>query len=174
MTSRIKFCDQCSNSLEKRSSEGIQRLYCTNCKRMVYLDPKIAAVTLVHKQSLLLLVKRAIEPHLGKWSFPSGYVDRGEKVEMAACREVKEETNLSVEINKLQGVYSGIGPVILAVYQATPLDDSDPIPNHETLDVDWFQMNTLPDLPFPHDGDIINDFIEDQKRHYTPNQRTPH
>ena len=149
MASVIKFCDQCGKTLQ-------------DCKRIVYADPKIAAVILVHKQNLLLLVKRAIEPHFGKWSFPSGYVDRGEKVEVAARREVKEETTLAVKINKLQGVYSGIGPVILAVYQATPLDDKDPIPNHETLEVAWFDINTLPYLPFPHDDNIINDFKTSQ------------
>ena len=162
MASVIKFCDQCGKALQKLNLEGIQRLYCKNCERIVYADPKIAAVILVHKQNLLLLVKRAIEPHFGKWSFPSGYVDRGEKVEVAARREVKEETTLTVKINKLQGVYSGIGPVILAVYQATPLDDNDPIPNHETLEVAWFDINPLPYLPFPHDDNIINDFKTNQ------------
>ena len=83
-------------------------------------------------------------------------------MEVAARREVKEETTLTVKINKLQGVYSGIGPVILAVYQATPLDDKDPIPNHETLEVAWFDINTLPYLPFPHDDNIINDFKTSQ------------
>ena len=166
MASVIKFCDQCGKTLQTLNLEGIQRLYCKDCKRIVYADPKIAAVILVHKQNLLLLVKRAIEPHFGKWSFPSGYVDRGEKVEVAARREVKEETTLTVKINKLQGVYSGIGPVILAVYQATPLDDKDPIPNHETLEVAWFDINTLPYLPFPHDDDIINDFKKNQYKSF--------
>ena len=166
MASVIKFCDQCGKALQKLNLEGIQRLYCKDCKRIVYADPKIAAVILVHKQNLLLLVKRAIEPHFGEWSFPSGYVDRGEKVEVAARREVKEETTLTVKINKLQGVYSGIGPVILAVYQATPLDDKDPIPNHETLEVAWFDINTLPDLPFPHDDNIINDFKKNQYKSF--------
>ena len=158
MASPIKYCDQCSHTLEKRSPGGIQRLYCKNCNRIVYIDPKIATVTLVRKQNLLLLVKRAIEPHLGKWSLPSGYVDRGENVELAAAREVKEETTLSVKIDKLQGLYSGIGPVILAVYQATPSDNSHPIASHETLAVKWFDINDLPALPFPHDNDIIKDY----------------
>ena len=163
----IKFCDQCGSSLATRSIDRIQRFYCKRCDRIVYMDPKIAAVALVRKENLLLLVKRAIEPHIGKWSLPSGYVDRGENVESSAIREVKEETNLNVTIEKLQGLYSGIGPVVLAVYQATASDDTDPIPNHETLAVDWFDINNLPHLPFPHDSNIIHDFIKDYKKYIT-------
>ncbi|MEK8035665.1 MAG: NUDIX domain-containing protein [candidate division NC10 bacterium] len=36
----------------------------------------------------LLMVRRGAEPALGRWAFPSGYVDRGETVEAAAVREV--------------------------------------------------------------------------------------
>ena len=105
----------------------------------------------------ILLVRRAIQPHYGKWSLPSGYVDRGEAVEKAAVREVWEETNLKVEINSLQGIYSGKGPVILAVYQASPTSGR-PSVGSEVSEVGWFNLNSLPELPFPHDDRIISDF----------------
>ena len=40
----------------------------------------------------IVLLKRGVEPALGKWVFPSGYVDRGETVQDAAIRETKEES----------------------------------------------------------------------------------
>lgn len=40
------------------------------------------------------------------WGIPSGHVEIGETVSEAAVREVKEETNLDVKIEKLIGVYS--------------------------------------------------------------------
>ena len=62
----------------------------------------------------LLLVQRAIHPSYGKWVFPGGYVDRGEALEAAAIREVKEESGLDVRLTRLLGVYSSPGyPVIL-------------------------------------------------------------
>ena len=86
---------------------------------VVYLDPKLAAVVLVSDEDKLLFVRRDIEPMFGKWSFPSGYVDRGEVVEHAAVREVREETNLIVELRGLVGVYSSTdNPVVLAAYAA--------------------------------------------------------
>ena len=112
------------------------------------------------------MIRRGKPPREGQWSIPGGKQKLGETWRAAAAREVKEETTLTVQINKLQGVYSGIGPVILAVYQATTLGDKHPIPNHETLEVDWFNINTLPDLPFPHDDNIIHDFKKDHYKSF--------
>ena len=62
----------------------------------------------------------SINPGRGQWSFLTGYVDRGEKVEDAARREVKEEANLDVRLDGLLGVYSTTGrPHILIAYRAS-------------------------------------------------------
>ena len=59
--------------------DGIQRQYCDNCGYIDFIDPKVVAVAIVVNQKReLLLVKRNIEPALGEWAFPSGYVDNGE------------------------------------------------------------------------------------------------
>ena len=105
----------------------------------------------------------SIQPHLGKWSLPSGYVDRGEKVEEAAVREVKEEANLAIKLTGLIGIYSGKGPVILIVFRAYPINGS-PSPGEEVSDISWFQINNLPELPFPFDDNIISDYKEVRQR----------
>ena len=52
----------------------------------------------------IVLIKRK-NPPLG-FALPGGFVDYGERVEEALKREMKEETNLNVKIEKLQGIYS--------------------------------------------------------------------
>lgn len=61
---------------------------------------------ILNEKGEVLLIERKNEPFKGYFALPGGFVDYGEKVEDAVKREVKEETNLDVEIIKLFGVYS--------------------------------------------------------------------
>jgi ADP-ribose pyrophosphatase YjhB (NUDIX family) len=73
---------------------------------VVYYDPKVAATCIVERQGKVLMIRRGIQPGMGLWSIPGGYVDRGEVVEEAAAREVTEETGLEVEVERLVGLFS--------------------------------------------------------------------
>ena len=74
------------------------------CLRLHFLlDPKVATGVVFSYDNGLLLVQRAIEPSYGKWVFPGGYVDRGETLEAAALREVREESGLCVRLTRLLG-----------------------------------------------------------------------
>jgi len=56
----------------------------------------------------ILLEKRKNEPGKGKWSIPGGIVELGEETEQTAIREVKEETNLTVEKPELIDVVDNV------------------------------------------------------------------
>ena len=119
----FKFCPVCGGTLEARLLRAgePERLVCTKCSFVFYLDPKVAVGTIVRDETgQVVLVRRAIEPGYGKWVFPGGYVDRGEEVLVAAVREAREETGLEIRIDHLINVYSysGRAPVII-VYAAT-------------------------------------------------------
>lgn len=158
MPGDINFCQRCAEPLVEKYIEGMMRPCCPSCGFVVFLDPKVAAVALVADGDGLVMVKRGVEPEYGKWAFPSGYVDRGEVVEAAARREVKEETGLDVELDRLVGVYSLEGnPVVLVVFSAHIVGGSVEI-GHDALDVRTFPMSDLPELPFPHDRQMLQDW----------------
>ncbi len=154
----INFCLRCGGRLTARHVHGRPRPACPGCGFVLYLEPKVAAVVLASRDGRLVLVRRGIEPALGQWSFPSGYVDRGEAVEEAAIREVREETGLEVKLDRLVGLYSRSGsPVVLAVYSASVVGGT-LAPGPEVQEVGLFHPDEMPPLPFPHDEQILQDW----------------
>lgn len=65
--------------------------------------PRITAAVLVEKDGKFLLAERNKENYNGYWVIPGGGVKFGETIQDAAVRELKEETNLDVDIIKLIG-----------------------------------------------------------------------
>jgi len=63
--------------------------------------PMIGSAAIVIKGNKILLGKRNKENMFGKWVLPGGRVGWGETIRDAAIRELKEETGLDIEINKL-------------------------------------------------------------------------
>ena len=162
MTTNDKFCATCGARLALREMEGRTHPVCPQCGRVVYYDPKLAAACVIQKDGQTLMVRRAVQTGYGLWSMPGGYVDRGEPVETAAAREVREETGLLVEVGPLIGLFSDAGnPVVVAAYAATETGGV-LAPGPESLEVGYFSPDALPPLAFPRDEQIIRRWREIQ------------
>ena len=156
-----RYCTSCATPLEARESNGALRPVCPSCGRVVYYDPKVVAVTIVSRDGKVLLVRRAGQPEYGLWSVPGGYVDRGEVVEAAAVREVREETGLEVEIDRLVGLYSEAGkPVIVAAFSGVEKGGL-LAPGPEALEVGFFAPDGLPEMAFPGDSRMLQGWAND-------------
>jgi ADP-ribose pyrophosphatase YjhB (NUDIX family) len=141
-----------------RTVERKTRRACQACGFIAFQDPKVAAAVLVLLDGGLVLVKRGVEPAIGRWAFPSGYIDRGESVEDGAVREMKEETGLIVRTTGLVGLYSETGSrVILAAYSAQVVGGA-LAAGHDADEAGTFDLEDLPPLPFPHDDRILRDW----------------
>ncbi|MBI2305113.1 MAG: NUDIX domain-containing protein [Chloroflexi bacterium] len=138
---------------------GRLRPHCPACGFTYFHDPKVAVAVILAKDSQVLLSRRNHDPQKGAWSFPAGYVDAGERVEEAGRREVREETNLEIAIDRLLGVYSEAGnPVILIVYTGRILSGV-PHPGPEAAEVRFFPPDEVPPLAFPHDRQVLEDWL---------------
>ena len=155
-----RYCAACGSLTEERTVENSLRPVCTACGEVVYLDPKLAVAVLIARDGRLLLGKRGPGAReSGKWSFPAGFVERGERVERAAAREAREETGLDVVVGDLVGLYSSDGEtVVLAVYEAT-VANGNPRAGDDLVDVDWFSLSELPELAFPRDRRILEEWL---------------
>jgi ADP-ribose pyrophosphatase YjhB (NUDIX family) len=137
---------------------GRERPTCPDCAFVHYEDPKLVAVALIPIDGKLVLGRRSINPRRGYWSFPSGYVDRGEPVHAAAVREVNEETCLVVEIDELLGLYSEPNnPVVLAVYVTRAVGGT-LTAGDEMSEVGLFSVDAMPELAFPNNHRILADW----------------
>ena len=150
-----KFCPSCAATLETKDVFGHERPVCPGCARVIFYDPKVAVICIVPRQGKVLMIKRATEQGYGLWGLPGGYVDRGEVVELAAAREVWEETGLQVEPGELIGLFSESGnPVMVAVYAAQETGGALKA-GPEALGVGFFDVGDLPELAFPRDREVL-------------------
>lgn len=67
-----------------------------------------AGAIVVNERGELLVVEKEYGGLKGLWSFPAGFVDKGETVDEAAIREVKEETGIDCRIEGVCGVRTGV------------------------------------------------------------------
>ncbi len=140
---------------------------CPACRFVAYLDPKVAAGAVVTLDGRVVLLRRAIDPSIGRWVFPGGYVDRGEPTTAAAIRETREEVGLDVTVEDLLGVYSYVDvPVVLVVYTARVVGGK-LNGNSECQEVGTFAPSEIPweDLGFQSTADALRTWVQRRAMH---------
>jgi ADP-ribose pyrophosphatase YjhB (NUDIX family) len=158
-----RFCPRCGGDLEKRLVKPTEpkRLVCINCSFIFYQDPKVVAGTIFTLDGGIVLLKRGVEPAIGKWVFPGGYVDRGESVQEAAIRETKEESQIEVKLGSLLNVYSyARSPNVIVVYAAQVIG-GELAAGDESVEAVVFTAGKIPweDLAFDSTKDALKDYI---------------
>lgn len=129
-----------------------------------YPRPAFTVDAIIYNDDNILLIQRKNEPYKGRWALPGGFMNMDETPEIAAIRELEEETGL----------------VFDELLQFKTFGDIDRDPRHRTIstvfygnyknaiskiinagddaeDTKWFYINNLPDLAFDH-SKIINDW----------------
>jgi ADP-ribose pyrophosphatase YjhB (NUDIX family) len=159
----IRFCPLCGAGLVATPMGPDKRpeMVCSGCGFIFYMTQKVVAGTIPWQDGRLLLTRRAIDPAIGKWTFPGGYVDWGETVDAAALRETWEETGLTVELGGLVGVYSyANAPVVIVVYRARVLGGALTL-CHENDRLEWVTPAEVPweELAFPSTVAAMRDFL---------------
>ena len=104
----------------------------------------------------ILLIKRKNPPFKGDWAIPGGLVDKGESLEDAVYRELKEETG--IEVNYLEQLYTFGEPdrdprkriMSVAYYGLVKPDAFVVHAADDADDADWFKIDELPPLAFDH------------------------
>ncbi len=104
----------------------------------------------------ILLIKRKYEPFADWWALPGGFVDMDETVEVAASRELFEETNLlDIPLEQFH-VFSELerdprGRTVSVVFTGFLENDQKVEAKDDAKEACWYDINDLPELAFDHD-----------------------
>ena len=162
----MKYCCHCgaSVSLKVPAGDVLPRFVCDVCRTIHYQNPKIVVGCLAEWNDQILLCRRAIEPRIGFWTFPAGFMEKGESAEEAAARETREEAEADVEITSLYAVFSL--PHISQVYLVFRgiLRRSTFGAGSESLETRLFQPDKIPwdALAFPVIHETLSRYVVDR------------
>jgi ADP-ribose pyrophosphatase YjhB (NUDIX family) len=166
MEPAIKYCCSCAAPVDFRVPPGdsLPRHVCDSCGAVHYSNPRLVVGTLPVWEDRILLCRRAIEPRLGKWTLPAGFMENGESVAEAALRETIEEAGAHIE---MQGIYTMLSvPHInqVHIFYRARLLDLDFAPGVETLETALFHVHELPwdELAFRTVAQTLRHFANDR------------
>lgn len=139
-----------------------ERLVCGDCGFIFYDNPKIVTGAVVTYGDKFLLCKRAIEPRVGYWTLPAGFMELGETPMEGAMREAYEEATASIAIKDMLAVYSVKRISQVQMFFRATLTDPDIKPGIESTDVGLYTWDEIPwdNLAFPSVHWALNHFRE--------------
>jgi len=128
-----------------------ERDVCASCGFIHYINPKIVTGSVVRHEKRILLCRRAIEPRIGFWTLPAGFMEVGETAEQAAMREAREEANAAIVIDRLLAVYTIPRIAQVQIMYLAHLDEEKFSPGPESLEVKLASWDEIPwsELAFP-------------------------
>ena len=158
-----KYCPKCKTALEESHVDGRDRSSCAECGWINYCNPLPVTSCLVkNSKGEILLIKRGIEPAIGCWAIPGGFIELDESPEEAGVRELFEETGLKGKTGRLVGVKrheSSIYGAILMVGYEYIIEDEILTVGDDAIDAKFFPVNNLPEIPFPTHLELISEFL---------------
>ncbi|MDP5169440.1 MAG: NUDIX hydrolase [Bacteroidia bacterium] len=161
----MNYCSHCgSGDIRLEVPEGDNRLRycCPVCSTIHYQNPNVVVGCLPVFEGKILLCRRAIEPRLGFWNLPAGYLENGETVEEGALRETREEAGIEVSIVRLHALYNlpRVNQVYLFYLAEMPHDQFHG--GVESLEVKLFSPADIPyhDMAFASSTFAIRQYLD--------------
>jgi ADP-ribose pyrophosphatase YjhB (NUDIX family) len=165
-SSLMNFCSNCGTRVVLKVPEGdfLPRHVCENCGEIHYQNPKVVVGSVPEYQGRILLCKRGIEPRLGFWTIPAGFMENDETLEAGAAREALEEAVIDVEIGSLLLLANVTHARQVHVFFRSRMRTPQFSATHESLEVRLVDERDIPwgDLAFPSTEAALRHFVADR------------
>lgn len=115
----------------------------------------VTAAVIEREGRILICRRRDDQDHAGKWEFPGGKLEEGEKPAEALLRELREELSIEAqidsEIERYRFEYPGRNPIQLIFFAVTEFKGE---PQYNQFsEVRWAKRRDLPTFDFL-EGDV--------------------
>ena len=147
LAANLNYCSRCGAPLAfgPLPQETRDRLACSNCGFIAYVNPRVVVSTLpVTKDGRLVLIRRGIEPGYGRWAQPGGFLEVDETAHEGAVRETLEETGLVVEPTEVIGVYTRPQAAVVVLAWEARVVGGQTRTSEESLEVVPFGADEIP------------------------------
>ena len=163
----MNFCDNCGTKVVIRipSGDDKPRHVCDNCGTIHYRNPLMVVGAIPEWKDKILLCRRAIEPRLGFWTLPAGFMELGESTGQAAMRETLEEAKARIELIDIYTMLSVPHVNQVHLFFRAKLLDLDFGPGVESLEVALFKEVEIPwdELAFRTISTTLRHYYSDRK-----------
>ena len=161
----MRFCPKCGHqvNMEVPAGDNRVRAVCPNCEFIDYDNPRLITGTIPLYQGKLLLCCRNIEPRLGYWTLPAGFMENGETTLEGALRETLEESGSNVIPKQPFALISIPQFNQVHLFYIAELPQPDFHPTSESSEVALFDLDQIPwdELAFSSVTKALKFFLAD-------------
>ncbi len=165
---KIQHCKACGAAVAYRlpdDGDTKERAVCTVCHTIHYENPLNVVGTVPVWGNKVLLCKRNIEPRLGKWTLPAGFMELGETVAEGAARETTEEAGAQFELQELFSMMNVVRVGQVHFFYLARLTSDVFDPGHETMEARLFAEEDIPwdEIAFRTVKETLQHYFADAK-----------
>jgi ADP-ribose pyrophosphatase YjhB (NUDIX family) len=142
-----------------------ERAVCNACNTIHYENPLNVVGTVPVWGDKVLLCKRNIEPRLGKWTLPAGFMELNETVAQGAARETMEEAGAQFEMQELFTMMNVTRVGQVHFFYRAQLTSETFDPGHETQEARLFAEHEIPwdEIAFRTVKETLQRYFSDAK-----------
>lgn len=142
----MRYCSSCGRevTLQVPPGDSLPRHVCVSCGAIHYQNPKLVVGAIPIHEGKILLARRAIEPRLGLWTLPAGFMENNETTAEAAIRETREEVCAEIELEMLFSLISIPHISQVHLFYLARMRSPEFAPGIESLEVKLFDAAAIP------------------------------
>lgn len=155
-----KYCGHCGTKTVVDTKDMM--MICPQCGQMHYTRIAPAIIVAINNNGKLLMARHSYHTKI-RYALIAGFVEAGEKLEEAVCREVKEEVGINVKNIQYVKSQSWPFPNSLMIGFTADYDSGEiKVDGDEIIEAKWFDKEDInvPESDISISSWLINNFIE--------------